>query len=244
MAGELQIGAAMDAALRLATDLDPEWVAISLRTLSVSIAGTAAAALVAVPLGAALALSATTGARGLLAAISALSALPPAVVGLVAALLVAPGGPLGAAALTATPAGVALALALLALPLVALAAARAVDDERRRHVPTLRALRAGRALIARTLLVEARFPIAAGCLAALGRALGETGAALALGAALGAGALPAQGPAIAGPVVALGARGGEGLPMALALGATLALACLALRAAAALVRGREDPADA
>ncbi|WP_339951564.1 ABC transporter permease [uncultured Albimonas sp.] len=222
---------------RLLLTLDPLLAEIVLRSLAVALSGAGAACLIGLPLGAMLALSSAPGRGAAAGALSALAALPPACVGVAAGLALA-AAPAGGAALLGSPLALALAQFLLALPVVAALAYAAVSAERATHAATLRAMRVGRLFALATLLREARPALLAAALAGLARALGETGAALAVG-----GAIPRQTQlmstaAAAGPALPDPSRG---LALALALAAALAVLALALHAAATLLR---PPAEA
>ena len=90
-----EIEEALATAVRLMLTLDPDLLEIILVSLQVSITGVLVAALVALPLGGALALLRFPGRRFLTILMNALMGLPPVVVGLVVYLLLSRSGPLG-----------------------------------------------------------------------------------------------------------------------------------------------------
>jgi tungstate transport system permease protein len=160
---------------------DAETWAITLLTLRVSLAATAVAALVGVPLGAAIALGSFPGRRLLLAAANTGMGLPPVVVGLFVTVLLWRSGPLGALGLLYTPTAMVVAQAVIATPVVvALVAAvlRQVDPEFLVQMQGLGATRL-RALLA--LAAEARLPLLAAAMAAFGAVVSEVGAAQMVG---------------------------------------------------------------
>src|SRR5690349_1668845 len=88
------------------------WPIIGL-SLTVSLSATAAAAVLGLPLGAALAVWEFPGRRLLIVVVNALLGLPPAVVGLALYLVLSHSGPLGGLGLLFTPAAMIVAQAVL-----------------------------------------------------------------------------------------------------------------------------------
>src|SRR6476659_579458 len=103
------------------------WDVIGL-SLAVSLSATAAAAVIGLPAGAALAVWRFPGRRLLIIAINSLLGLPPAVVGLALYLLLSRSGPLGVFELLFTPSAMIIAQAVLALPIVTALSHRAVEE--------------------------------------------------------------------------------------------------------------------
>jgi tungstate transport system permease protein len=168
-------------ALALLFSGDAETWAITLLTLRVSLGATLIAALVGVPLGAAIALGSFRGRRLLLAAANTGMGLPPVVVGLVVTVLLWRSGPLGGLGLLYTPTAMVVAQAVIATPVVVAlvaAALRQVDPEFLVQMQGLGATRA-RALLA--LGAEARLPLLAAAMAAFGAVVSEVGAAQMVG---------------------------------------------------------------
>jgi tungstate transport system permease protein len=160
---------------------DAETWAITLLTLRVSLAATAVAALVGVPLGAAIALGSFPGRRLLHAAANTGMGLPPVVVGLFVTVLLWRSGPLGGLGLLYTPTAMVVAQAVIATPVVVAlvaAALRQVDPEFLVQMQGLGATRL-RALLA--LAAEARLPLLAAAMAAFGAVVSEVGAAQMVG---------------------------------------------------------------
>ena len=91
------------------------WDVIGL-SLAVSLSATAAAAVIGLPAGAALAVWRFPGRRLLVVAVNSLLGLPPAVVGLALYLLLSRSGPLGQLELLFTPGAMVIAQAVLAFP--------------------------------------------------------------------------------------------------------------------------------
>src|SRR6202521_3896209 len=103
------------------------WDIIGL-SLAVSLAATAVAAFLGLPLGVALAIWRFPGRRVLVVVANALLGLPPAVVGLALYLVLSHSGPLGFLSLLFTPAAMVIAQAVLALPIVTALAHRSAED--------------------------------------------------------------------------------------------------------------------
>ena len=160
---------------------DAETWAITLLTLRVSLAATAVAALVGVPLGAAIALGSFPGRRLLHTAANTGMGFPPVVVGLFVTVLLWRSGPLGGLGLLYTPTAMVVAQAVIATPVVVAlvaAALRQVDPEFLVQMQGLGATRL-RALLA--LTAEARLPMLAAAMAAFGAVVSEVGAAQMVG---------------------------------------------------------------
>ena len=87
---------ALSTALVLLTGLDSKLVEIALLSLRVSLSAVAIAALLGLPLGAAIAVGRFRGRQTVIVLLNALMGLPPVVVGLLEYLLLSRAGPLGA----------------------------------------------------------------------------------------------------------------------------------------------------
>lgn len=197
-------------------------------TLRVTAGATAVAALVGVPLGAAIGLAARPTRSLFRVMLYTLYALPPVLAGLLGYLLLSRSGPLGSLGLLFTPAAIVIVEAFLATPLVAgltIAALAEVPPPVREAV---RASGAGRALAQWTLVREARFGILAGVMVGFGRSLAEVAGALLVGGnsrhetrTLGTAILQQTTQGDFGAALALG-----GVLLALALATVVALARL------------------
>lgn len=175
------LGDGLQQAVALLFGGDTETWAITLLTLRVSLGATAVAALIGVPLGAAIALGSFPGRRLLLAAANTGMGLPPVVVGLFVTVLLWRSGPLGGLGLLYTPTAMVVAQAVIATPVVVAlvaAALRQVDPEFLVQMQGLGATRV-RALLA--LAAEARLPLLAAAMAAFGAVVSEVGAAQMVG---------------------------------------------------------------
>jgi tungstate transport system permease protein len=172
---------AFGTALRMIARLDRELIEIVSLSLRVSVAAVLLAAVLGLPLGAALALARFPGRGAAIAILNALMGLPPVVLGLVLYLVLSRAGPLGSFDLLFSPAAMMLAQMLLVIPIVAALARQVIEDLWAEYTDLLRSLRATLPQAVRTLLWDARFSLVTGLLAGFGRATSEVGAILIVG---------------------------------------------------------------
>lgn len=154
---------------------------IVLLSLYVSGVALTIAAILGIPLGAALALRPVPGQRFLELVIYTGMGLPPVVVGLVVYLALSNSGPLGDLSWLFTPTAMICAQVLIALPLViglTLSAVRSVDPALRVQV---RALGASPVQVMMAVLWEARVGVTAAIITAYGRLAAEVGAVMLVG---------------------------------------------------------------
>jgi tungstate transport system permease protein len=150
-------------------------------TMHVAILATLLALLVGLPLGLAFGLGRFRG-RGIgLALLNAGLGLPPVVVGLVVALFLFRGAPLGGLELIYTVNGIILAQAILAFPIVGAFTASAVEAVPGSLFDQARALGASRLQLATLALREARIGVIGATIAAFGSAVSEVGAVVLVG---------------------------------------------------------------
>jgi tungstate transport system permease protein len=168
-------------ALSLLLTGDAETWAITGLTLRVSLTATAVAALVGVPLGAAIALGSFAGRRLLLAAANTGMGLPPVVVGLFVTVLLWRSGPLGGLGLLYTPTAMVVAQAVIATPVVVALVAAALQQVDPEFLVQMQGLGATRVRALLALFAEARLPLLAAAMAAFGAVVSEVGAAQMVG---------------------------------------------------------------
>ncbi len=219
------VAGAFAAAFGLIASGDAQFGAIVALSLAVTLTATALAALIGLPLGAALALARFPGRNAVVVTVNALMGLPPVVAGLALFLLLSRSGPLGALGWLYTPKAMVAAQALLVLPIVIALTRQTIEEmwgEYREHLTSLGL--AGRRAIP-TLLWDGRFALATALLAGFGRASAEVGAVLIVGGNI-AGATRTMTTAIT-----LETSKGD-LPLALGLGLVLLSLTLAINAAA------------
>ena len=171
--------------IRQAADLlahgDHDILVVVGTTLRLALCSTLLALALGLPAGLALGLGRFRGRRVGLAFANAGMGLPPVVVGLVVALLLFRGAPLGRLNLLYTLNGVILAQTLLALPLVAALTAAAVQALPAGLLEQARAFGASRTQVAVLALREARVGVLAATIAAMGSAFAEVGAVVLVG---------------------------------------------------------------
>ncbi len=220
---------ALSTALALLIGLDSKLVEIVLLSLRVSLSAVAIAALLGLPLGAAIAVGRFRGRQAVIVVLNALMGLPPVVVGLLVYLLLSRAGPLGALGILFTPSAMVFAQSILILPIVAALSRQAIEDAWREYEEQLRSLGAGRLSAALTLLWDTRFSLLTTILAGFGRAAAEVGAVMIVGGNIDGVTR------VMTTAIALETSKGD-LPLALGLGMILIAIVIAVNAAAHLTR--------
>jgi tungstate transport system permease protein len=160
---------------------DPEFWHIVFLSLGVSLTATACAAVLGLPLGAALALWHFPGRRLLILAANALLGLPPVVVGLALYLALSRSGPLGVIGILFTPTAMVVAQALLALPIVVALTHRAAAEHWQVYGEALMDLGATRQRALPVILAIGRVHVLTAVLAGFGRTISEVGAIIIVG---------------------------------------------------------------
>ncbi len=172
---------AFAAAAGMVVGLDPDLVEIVLLSLRVSLVAVGLAAVIGLPLGAAVALFRFPGRGAAAVLLNALMGLPPVVVGLIVYLLLSRAGPFGVLGLLFTPTAMIIAQTMLVLPIIAALGRQVVEDLWRDYAEQLRSLGAGPARAIPTLLWDGRFTLLTAVLAGFGRASAEVGAVMIVG---------------------------------------------------------------
>ena len=172
---------ALAAAGGLIVGLDPALAEIVGLSLQVSLTAVALAALIGLPLGAAVALIAFPGRRAVAVLLNAFMGLPPVVVGLVVYLLLSRAGPFGVFGLLFTPTAMIIAQCVLVTPLIAALSRQVMEDLWRDYHEQLTSLGSGPARAIPTLLWDGRFSLLTTVLAGFGRAVAEVGAVMIVG---------------------------------------------------------------
>ncbi|MGB5589300.1 MAG: ABC transporter permease [Gammaproteobacteria bacterium] len=219
---------ALGNAFELVTRLDPQLFEIVGLSLEISLSAVLIAAIIGLPLGAALALSNFPGRRAAVVVLNALMGLPPVVVGLVIYLLLSRAGPLGPLGLLFTPTAMVIAQAVLVTPIVAALARQTVADLHEEYDEHLRAIGSGPLQRMLTLLWDGRFRLLTAILAGFGRAIAEVGAVLIVGGNI------LHSTRVMTTTIALETSKGN-LGLALGLGIILVLMALTVNAAAMLL---------
>ena len=168
-------------ALGLIRDLDAHFVDIVTLSLRVSLTSTFCAAVIGLPLGAAVAIQRFPGRNAVVGVLNALMGLPPVVVGLFVYLLLSRAGPLGAFGILFTPTAMVIAQTILIAPIIAALTRQIVEDawvDYRDMLESLHARTLDRVL---TLLWDTRYALATVFMAGFGRAAAEVGAIIIVG---------------------------------------------------------------
>ena len=212
-------------ALSLLLAGDPALYGIVRLSLMVSFAATVLAAVIALPLGAVLALTRFPGRAAVIVVLNASMGLPPVVVGLVVYLLLSRSGPLGFLGILFTPQAMALAQAILVMPIIAALTRQTIEDLWAEYRDELTAMDVSPAGRMATLLWDARFSLLTALLAGFGRAAAEVGAVMIVGGNIDGFTRTMT------TAVALETSKGN-LPLAMGLGLVLVAIVLAINAAA------------
>ncbi len=225
------ISSAFRAALGLISGADPAVLGIVLLSLKVSLSAVGIAALVGLPLGAALAVGRFPGRRAVIVACNALMGLPPVVAGLLVYIALSRSGPLGHWGLLFTPAAMVVAQVVLITPILAALSRQVLEGYWEEYAEQLASFGAGPWRAVPTLLWDGRFALLTVLLAGFGRASAEVGAVMIVGGNI-------EGfSRVMTTAIALETSKGD-LPLALALGMVLMAIVLAVNAAAQFLRER------
>lgn len=223
------MSAAFGLAGRMLLGLDPDLVEIVLLSLRVSLGAVALAALIGLPLGAAVALGRFPGRLALAALLNAFMGLPPVVVGLLVYMMLSRAGPLGMLGLLFTPGAMIVAQTILITPIIAALSAQVVADLNEEYDEQLRSLGAGAGARIATLLWDGRYSLLIVILAGFGRAIAEVGAVMIVGGNI------AHATRVMTTAIALETSKGN-LALALALGLVLIALALTINLAAVGLR--------
>ena len=175
------IGAAFVLAFKLMVSGDSDLAEIVLLSLEISLSAVTLAALIGMPLGAALALFRFPGRGALVIVLNAFMGLPPVVVGLFVYLMLSRAGPLGELGLLFTPTAMVIAQAILVTPIIAALTRQTVEDLYVEYREQLRSLGVGPLRAIPTLIWDGRFSLLTAVLAGFGRAAAEVGAVIIVG---------------------------------------------------------------
>ena len=175
------ISAAIGLAFSLIVSGDAELAEIVLLSLQISLSAVGLAALVGMPLGAAVALFRFPGRGAFVVVLNALMGLPPVVVGLFVYLMLSRAGPLGELGLLFTPTAMVIAQSILVTPIIAALTRQTVEDLYAEYSEQLRSLGVGPLRAIPTLLWDGRFSLLTAVLAGFGRAAAEVGAVIIVG---------------------------------------------------------------
>ena len=172
---------AIAVAWELVIGLDADLVEIVVLSLEISLSAVLIATLVALPLGAAVAVFRFPGRGACIVLLNALMGLPPVVVGLFIYLLLSRAGPLGEYGLLYTPAAMVIAQTVLVVPIIAALAQQILSELYGEYEEQLRSLGVSSVRAIPTLLWDGRFSLLIAVLAGFGRASAEVGAVIIVG---------------------------------------------------------------
>jgi len=198
-------------------------------SLEVSLLAVVVATLIALPLGAALAIGRFPCRQVLLVTLNALMGLPPVVAGLLVYLLLSRAGPLGSLGLLFTPAAMVIAQTILVTPIIAGLSRQVLEDAWHEYQEQLRSLGATPTAAAATLLWDTRYSLVTIVLAGFGRAAAEVGAVMIVGGNIDGVTR------VMTTAISLETSKGD-LPLALGLGIVLVAVVFIVNAAAQLIK--------
>jgi tungstate transport system permease protein len=216
-------------ALDLILSGDRTLFAIVRLSLTVTVSATLLAALVAMPLGAAVALTRFPFRNLVIVILNGLMGLPPVVVGLMVFLILSRSGPLGELDILFTPTAMTIAQAVLVAPIIAALTRQLIEDLWAEYRDELTAMEVGPIGRVQTLLWDARFSLVTILLAGFGRAAAEVGTVMIVGGNIDGFTR------VMTTTIALETSKGN-LPLAIGLGTVLIALILAVNALAWSVR--------
>jgi tungstate transport system permease protein len=216
-------------AFDLLTTLDSDLIAIVLLSLQISLSAVTLAALIGMPLGAAIAVFRFPGRGFVVALLNTFMGLPPVVVGLIVYLLLSRSGPLGDWGLLFTPAAMIIAQCILVTPIIAALSRQTIADLHQEYDEQLRSLGVSPLRSIPTLLWDGRYSLLTALLAGFGRASAEVGAVIIVGGNIN------HVTRVMTTTIALETSNGN-LALALALGMILLLLALSINGAALLAQ--------
>ena len=174
-------GEAFRLAFGLVVTADPDLLEIIGLSLRVSLTAVAIAAVVGLPLGAAIAMGRFPGRTGAVILVNALMGLPPVVVGLLVYLVLSNAGPLGWLQLLYTPTAMIIAQVILITPIIAALSREIVEQLHDEYAEQFRSLCVPGRMAVGALLWDARYSLLTVALAGFGRAVAEVGAVIIVG---------------------------------------------------------------
>ncbi len=221
-------------ALGLILSGDADLWAIVFLSLRVSLSSVVIGALIAMPLGAALAVGRFPLRRALIVVINALMGLPPVVVGLLVYLMLSRAGPLGVLELLYTPTAMIIAQVILVTPIITALTRQSVEMLDREYAEQLRSLGVSRLASVPTLLWDGRLALLTALLAGFGRAIAEVGAVIIVGGNIN------HATRLMTTTIALETSKGN-LALALALGTILIGLAIGVTAVVSLLSLKDEP---
>ena len=167
--------------LQLILSGDAALFAIVRLSLLVTLSATLLAAVIALPVGAVVALTRFPGRNAVIVVLNGLMGLPPVVVGLLVFLVLSRSGPLGALGWLFTLQAMIIAQALLIAPIIAALTRQVIEDLWVEYRDEFTAMGVTPLVRVRALLWDARYSLLTILLAGFGRAAAEVGAVMIVG---------------------------------------------------------------
>lgn len=177
----IEFSEAFAAAFQLIAHFDADLYNIVALSLQVSLTAVTLAAVIGLPVGAALVLLSFRGKRVVVVLLNALMGLPPVVVGLIVYLVLSRSGPLGVLGLLFTPTAMIIAQVILITPIIAALTRQVIEELWTEYQEQLLSLGSGPVASIPTLLWDGRFSLVTTVLAGFGRASAEVGAVMIVG---------------------------------------------------------------
>jgi len=221
----------MSKALGLVVGLDAEFLEIVGRSLQLSLTALVLSCIVALPLGAALALARFPGRGAIVVVLNASMGLPPVVIGVVVYLFLSRTGPLGPLGWLFSMTAMVIVQWILITPIVASLTRQTIEDLWEEYSELLLSLGASKRRSIPTLLFDGRHRLLTGVLAGFGRAIGEVGGIIIVGGNI------AHATRVMTTAIAMETSKGD-LELALALGIVLLLLAIVVNAAASWLAHR------
>ena len=204
-------------------------------SLRVSLSAVIIAAILGIPLGAALAIGRFKGRQIIIIVVNAMMGLPPVVVGLCVYLILSKSGPLGVLSLLYTPTAMIMAQSILVIPIIVALSRGIIESLNEEYSDQFTSFALKQRQILSTLLWEARFALLTALLVGFGRAIAEVGAVMIVGGNIN------HYTRVMTTAIALETSKGN-LSLALALGTILVILAIIVNAAVAIIgiQRRED----
>ena len=177
--GELWDG--LVTALKLIVSFDPEVMGIAGRSLAISATSSTLAALICLPLAAAIHFNKFPGKRTLISIVQTMFSLPTVAVGLFAFVLFSSAGPLGGLGILFSPAAMVVGQVILISPIMLGLTISALSGVDKTIADTAVSLGANRLQMAFVTIREARFAVLAALIMGFGRAISEVGISMMVG---------------------------------------------------------------
>ncbi len=167
--------------LSLILSLDKDLFEIIILSIKVSVSALLISSIIALPLGAVLALTQFKLRTLLIGIFNALMGLPPVVVGLIVYLYLSKSGPLGFLNLLYTPTAMIIAQSILIVPIITSLSCQILEDLNIQYKDLFDSFVIKKYKVVITYIVDAKYSLFTVILAGFGRAISEVGAVIIVG---------------------------------------------------------------